>query len=105
MIYVGIDIAKLNHFASAMSSDGEISLQLFKISNDYDGFHQLKSRLDSFVPDQLIKGLERRTYHSLQELQSSVLEYMEGFYNSKRPHGSLRMLTPNEKEKLFWNQV
>ena len=24
MIYVGIDIAKLNHFASAISSDGEI---------------------------------------------------------------------------------
>ncbi len=26
MIYVGIDIAKLNHFASAISSDGEIVL-------------------------------------------------------------------------------
>ena len=27
MIYVGIDIAKLNHFASAISSDGEILIQ------------------------------------------------------------------------------
>ena len=24
---------------------------------------------------------------------------------SKRPHGSLGMLTPNENEELFWNQV
>lgn len=47
----------------------------------------------------------RRTYHSLQELQLSVFEYIEGFYNSKRTHGSLGMLTPNEKEEHFWNQV
>lgn len=46
----------------------------------------------------------RKTYHSLQELQLSIFEYIEGFYNSKRPHGSLGMLTPNEKEELFWNQ-
>ena len=44
----------------------------------------------------------RRTYHSLQELQLSVFEYIEGFYNSKRPHGSLNLLTPNEMEALYW---
>lgn len=49
--------------------------------------------------------INRRTYHSLQDLQLSVFEYIEGFYNSKRPHGSLGMMTPNEKEELFWNQV
>ena len=60
MIYVGIDIAKLNHFASAVSSDGEVMLKPFKFTNDYDGFHKLKSSLDSFDPDQLIIGLESR---------------------------------------------
>ena len=35
-IYVGIDIAKLNHFASAISSDGEIILEPFKFTNDAD---------------------------------------------------------------------
>ena len=44
----------------------------------------------------------RRTYHSLQELQLSVFEYIEGFYNSKRPHGSLNLLTPNEMEAPYW---
>ena len=48
--------------------------------------------------------INRRTYHSLNELQMSVFEYIEGFYNSRRPHGSLEMLTPNEKEELFWSQ-
>ena len=47
----------------------------------------------------------RKTYHSLQELQLSIFQYIEGYYNSRRPHGSLRMLTPNEKEELFWNQA
>jgi transposase InsO family protein len=47
----------------------------------------------------------RKTYYSLQELQLSVFEYIEGFYNSRRPHSSLGMLTPNEKEELFWNQA
>ena len=37
MIYVGIDIAKLNHFASAVSSDGEILMEPFKFTNDGAG--------------------------------------------------------------------
>ena len=35
--YVGIDIAKLNHFATAISSDGEILLEPFKFTNDAPG--------------------------------------------------------------------
>lgn len=46
----------------------------------------------------------RRIYHTLQELQNSVFEYIEGFYHSKRPHGFLGLLTPNEVEKLYWKQ-
>ena len=48
MIYVGIDIAKLNHFASAISSDGEVLIQPFKFTNDGDGFQLLVSHFDSF---------------------------------------------------------
>ena len=58
MIYVGIDIAKLNHFASAISSDGEILMEPFQFSNDADGFHMLVSRLDSLESDNNIIGLE-----------------------------------------------
>lgn len=45
---------------------------------------------------------DRRTYHSLSELQLSIFEYIEGYYNSKRPHSTLNMLTPNEAEALYW---
>ena len=47
---------------------------------------------------------DRKYYHSLQDLQLSLFEYIEGYYNSKRPHSSLHMLTPNEAEALYWNQ-
>lgn len=49
--------------------------------------------------------IHRRSYRSLQELQLSVFEYIEGYYNSRRPHTTLNMLTPNEKEDLYWKQV
>ena len=63
MIYVGIDIAKLNHFASALSSDGEILIELFKFTNDGDGFHLLLSKLDSFEIDNIIIGLESTAHY------------------------------------------
>lgn len=55
MIYVGIDIAKLNHFASAISSDGEILMEPFQFSNDAGGFHMLLSRLGSLESDNIIR--------------------------------------------------
>ena len=63
MIYVGIDIAKLNHFASAISSDGEILIPPFKFTNDYDGFHLLVSKLNSLEQDSLIIGLESTAHY------------------------------------------
>ena len=63
MIYVGIDIAKLNHFASAISSDGEVLIEPFKFTNDGDGFQLLISKLDSFDKDSLIIGLESTAHY------------------------------------------
>ena len=63
MIYVGIDIAKLNHFASAISSDGEVLFQPFKFTNDADGFQQLSSHLDSLPDDSFIIGLESTAHY------------------------------------------
>lgn len=51
-----------------------------------------------------IEETNRKCYHSIQELQLSLFEYIEGFYNSIRPHGALHMLTPNEAEALYWEQ-
>ena len=63
MIYVGIDIARLNHFASAISSDGEVLIEPFKFTNDNDGFLLLLSKLSSFDKSSLIIGLESTAHY------------------------------------------
>lgn len=63
MIYVGIDVAKLNHFASAISSDGEVLFEPFQFLNDADGFRLLASHLDSLPGDSII-GLESTAHYS-----------------------------------------
>nr|WP_297183919.1 IS110 family transposase [uncultured Phocaeicola sp.] len=53
-------MAKLNHFASAISSDGQELMKPFKFTNDGDGFQMLNSRLTelSYEDDNIIIGLE-----------------------------------------------
>lgn len=63
MIYVDIDIAKLNHFAAAISSDGEILIEPFKFTNDYDGFYLLLSKLAPLDQNSIIIGLESTAHY------------------------------------------
>ena len=63
MIYVGIDVAKLNHYASALSSDGEVLIEPFKFTNDNDGFCLLSSHLDTLPDDSFIIGLESTAHY------------------------------------------
>ena len=46
----------------------------------------------------------RRTYRTFNELPLSVFEYIEEYYNSRRPHGSLGYLAPNEAESVYWGR-
>ena len=64
MICIGIDIAKLNHFAAAVSSDGEILIEPFKFTNDYDGFYLLLSKLAPLDQNSIIIGLESTAHRT-----------------------------------------
>ena len=46
----------------------------------------------------------RRNFRTYRDLYHSVFQYIEGFYNSRRPHGSLGYLTPDEMEITFWDR-
>ena len=63
MIYVGIDITKLDHFAAAVSPDGEILIDPFQFSNDYDGFYLLLSKLAPLDQHSIIIGLESTAHY------------------------------------------
>lgn len=79
MIYVGIDIAKLNHFASAISSDGEILMEPFKFTNDADGFQLLASKLEALAlqDDSLIIGLESTAHYGDNLVRYLVASYFK----------------------------
>lgn len=64
MIYVGIDIAKLNHFAAAISLESEILIEQFKFTNDYHGFYLLLSKLAPLDQNSIIIGLELTAHYS-----------------------------------------
>ena len=45
--------------------------------------------------------VKRRKYFSLAELKISLFKYIDGFYNSIRPHSHNGGLSPNEREARF----
>ncbi len=76
-IFVGIDIAKLNHFAAAISSDGEILIEPFKFTNDADGFQLLVSKLESFDKISIIIGLESTAHYGDNLVRYLVAEFYQ----------------------------
>lgn len=49
-----------------------------------------------------LEETNRRSYKSFEELKLSVFSYIDGYYNPKRPHSSLGLLTPNQFEQKFF---
>ena len=45
----------------------------------------------------------RRNYSSLAELQLSLFKYINGFYNSLRPHSHNNGLSPNQAEAIYFS--
>lgn len=58
MIYIGFDIAKNSHFASAVNSDGEVLVEPFKFSNDKSGFESFINTFKKFNINDCFVGLE-----------------------------------------------
>ncbi len=75
MFYVGIDIAKNTHWASIMSSDGEIIADPFSFSNDSAGFQILLSKLESLDREKILIGLESTAHYG--ENLISFLFYLD----------------------------
>ena len=62
MVYIGIDIAKYKHFASVVSSDGEVIVKPFSFENSREGFMKLVEEIENFH-DCLI-GLESTGHYA-----------------------------------------
>ena len=63
MIYVGIGIAKLNHYAAVLSSDDLVLTEPFIFTNDGDGFQRLSAELSEYPLESIIIGLESTAHY------------------------------------------
>lgn len=63
MIYVGIDIAKKDHYAAILSSKGEVLFEPFPFANDLEGFNCLTSKLKNWKKNSIILGLESTAHY------------------------------------------
>ena len=62
MVYIGIDIAKYKHFASVVSSDGEVIVKPFPFENSREGFMKLVEEIEKF--QDTIIGLESTGHYA-----------------------------------------
>ena len=59
MIYVGVDIAKTNHYAAIVDySTGEVIETPFLVTNNSTGFNLLLSKLSKLPKEKILIGLE-----------------------------------------------
>lgn len=64
MIYVGIDIAKTNHYASIVNhSTGEVIENPFLVTNNKQGFDLLYSKIKDFDKEKVLIGLESTAHY------------------------------------------
>lgn len=48
---------------------------------------------------------DRRYYKTFKDLRLSVFQYIDGYYNSRRPHSSLDYMTPLAFEKKYYDAL
>ena len=46
---------------------------------------------------------DRKSFANANEVRLATFEYIDGFYNLKRPHSHNDNLSPNEKEQMVLN--
>lgn len=64
MIYVGIDVAKTNHYASIVNhSTGEVIEKPFLVTNNKLGFELLYSKIKDFDKNKVLIGLESTAHY------------------------------------------
>ena len=81
-----------------------------KLLDDFDVVQSFSGRgcpYDNAVAESFFKYLKkeeiyRETYSDFSDLQSSLFEYIDGFYNPKRPHSSNDFLSPDDFESAYF---
>lgn len=57
---------------------------------------------ESFFKYLKLEETNRRIFKNYEDLHLSIFSYIDGYYNSKRPHTTLGLLTPNQYEQNYF---
>ena len=109
MLYVGIDIAKNKHDLACINEAGEMVMTNFKFANSYQGFHQLKLKLEQLSPitQDVQIALESTGHYNynivtfLRELGYNVFAYNPLIIKEFAKSQSLRKTKTDRKDALL----
>lgn len=81
------------------SGNFEKLLNDLKIKHFYSkkGYHYDNASMESFNAILKKEEVNVNNYETFEEAKLAIFEFIEGWYNNKRIHGSLDYITPNEK--------
>lgn len=65
------------------------------------GYPWDNSVMEAFFKYAKHEEFNRKSFHDVADVKLAAFQYIEGFYNSRRPHSANNMIAPNQKEKLF----
>ena len=77
-----------------------ISQSMSGKGNGYDN-----AVVESFLASLKTEEVEGKSYETCQQAITSILSYIEGFYNSKRRHSFLDYLSPNDFKRVHFARV
>lgn len=109
MLYVGIDIAKNKHDLACIDETGEAMITNFRFANSYQGFHQLKLKLEQLSPitQDVQIALESTGHYNdnivvfLRELGYNVFAYNPFIIKQFAKSQSLRKTKTDRKDALL----
>lgn len=89
------------------SNDYEELLKTLKIKHSYSkkGYPYDNASMESFNAILKKEEVNQRSYVTFEEVRLAIFEFIESWYNNKRIHSSLGYITPNEKERLYYEKT
>ena len=85
------------------SNDFEYLLEKLEIKHSYSkkGYPYDNASMESFNTILKKEEVNVNTYETFNEARLAIFEFIEGWYNNTRVHGSLGYKTPNQKYKEY----
>lgn len=106
MLYVGIDIAKNKHDVACINENGEAVISNFRFDNSYQGFNQLKQKLEQLSPiTQDVKIALESTGHLVKSGSSHLrhaLIQAAKLLSIYSPHFKCLFKTENQSRKALY---